>query len=114
MKSYKQSLEEQYKLLFSLYGIGSRVWDDMYRSFSAYTFCDANKKSIIAMYLELEEFTLQAKAYGVVYYCGIDDFLELYHNAVYNCLNIKENGFIYECRHLYNGDPSRARIEFDF
>lgn len=25
---------------------------------------------------------------GVVYYCGIDDFLESYHNAVYNCLNI--------------------------
>ena len=56
----------------------------MYRSFSAYTFCDANKKSIIAMYLELEEFTLQAKAYDVVYYCGIDDFLESYHNAVYS------------------------------
>ena len=89
MKSYKQSLEEQYELLFSLYGIGSRVWDDMYRSFSAYTFCDANKKGVISMYLELEEFTLQAKAYGVVYYCGIDDFLESYHDAVYNCLNIK-------------------------
>ena len=41
------------------------------------------------MYLELEEFTLQAKAYDVVYYCGIDDFLESYHNSVYNCLNIK-------------------------
>lgn len=41
------------------------------------------------MYLELEEFTLQAKAYGVEYYCGIDDFLASYHNAVYNCLNIK-------------------------
>lgn len=61
----------------------------MYRSFSVYTFCDANKKCIISMYLELEEFTLQAKAYDVVYYCGIDDFLESYHNAVYNCLNIK-------------------------
>ena len=54
-----------------------------------YTFCDANKKGIIAMYLELEEFVLQAKAYGVEYYCGIDDFLKSYHNAVYNCLNIK-------------------------
>ena len=41
------------------------------------------------LYLELEEFTLQSKAYGVVYYCGIDDFLESYHDAVYNCLNIK-------------------------
>lgn len=100
MKSYKQSLEEQYKLLFSLYGIGNRVWDDMYRSFSMYTFCDANKKGIIAMYLELEEFTIQAKAYGV-------EFLNDY-NAV------KENGFMYECRHLCDGSPSRTRIEFDF
>lgn len=41
------------------------------------------------MYLELEEFALQAKAYGVIYYYGIDDFLESYHDAVYNCLNIK-------------------------
>lgn len=89
MKSYKQRLEEQYVLLFSLYGIDNRMWDDMYRSFSACIFCDANKKSIIAMYLELEEFTIQAKAYGVEYYCGIDDFLKSYHNAVYNCLNIK-------------------------
>lgn len=56
---------------------------------NTFTFCDANKKSIIAMYLEFEEFTLQAKAYDVVYYCGIDDFLESYHDAVYNCLNIK-------------------------
>ena len=88
MKSYKQSLEEQYKLLFSLYGIGSRIWDDMYTHFSPYVFCDANKKVIIAMYLELEEFTLQAKEYEVVYYYGIDEFLKSYHNAVYGCLNI--------------------------
>ena len=53
MKSYKQSLEEQYELLFSLYGIGSRMWADMYTRFSSYVFCDANKKGIIAMYLEL-------------------------------------------------------------
>ena len=34
-------------------------------------------------------FALQAKAYGVIYYYGIDDFLESYHDVVYNCLNIK-------------------------
>ena len=27
---------------------------------------------------------------------------------------VKENGFMYECRHLYNGDPEITRIEFDF
>lgn len=89
MKSYKQRLEEQYELLFSLYGIGNILWGDMYGHFNSCVFCDANKKSIIAMYLELEEFALQAKAYGVIYYYGIDDFLESYHDAVYNCLNIK-------------------------
>ena len=89
MKSYKQRLEEQYELLVTLYGIGGRLWGDMYGRFNSYVFCDANKKSIIAMYLELEEFALQAKAYGVIYYYSIDDFLESYHDAVYNCLNIK-------------------------
>ena len=89
MKSYKQRLEEQYELLVTLYGIGGRLWGDMYGNFNSCVFCDANKKSIIAMYLELEEFALQAKAYGVIYYYGIDDFLESYHDAVYNCLNIK-------------------------
>lgn len=89
MKSYKQRLEEQYELLVTLYGIGGRLWGDMYGRFNSYVFCDANKKGIIAMYLELEEFALQAKAYGVIYYYGIDDFLESYHDVVYNCLNIK-------------------------
>ena len=27
---------------------------------------------------------------------------------------VKENGFMYECRHLHNGDPEITRIEFDF
>ena len=27
---------------------------------------------------------------------------------------VKENGFMYECRHLCDGSPSRTRIEFDF
>ena len=27
---------------------------------------------------------------------------------------VKENGFMYECRHLCNGDPEITRIEFDF
>jgi hypothetical protein len=48
---------------------------------------------------------------------------DLTHNAVnteyaveflndYNA--VKENGFMYECRHLCDGSPSRTRIEFDF
>ena len=32
---------------------------------------------------------MEGTFYDVVYYCGIDDFLKSYHNAVYNCLNIK-------------------------
>lgn len=27
---------------------------------------------------------------------------------------VKENGFMYECRHLCGCNPSRTRIEFDF
>lgn len=126
MKSYKQSLEEQYKLLFSLYGIGSRVWDDMYRSFSVYTFCDANKKCIISMYLELAFICALADCLGEQN-VSVEDFLGMHTELIYNAVNteyaveflndynaVKENGFMYECRHLCDGSPSRTRIEFDF
>lgn len=89
METYREQLKEQYELFLDLYGIRSSVWSQMYESFSRYTFCDANKKSVIAMYLELEDFAQNAKENGVIYYYGIDEFLSAYHDAVYNCLNIK-------------------------
>ena len=58
---------------------------------------------------------------------SIEDFLSMHVELIYDAVNtayaveflndynaVKENGFMYECRHLYNGNPSRTRIEFDF
>ena len=58
---------------------------------------------------------------------SIEDFLGMHVELIYYAVNteyavvflndynaVKENGFMYECRHLYNGNPSRTRIEFDF
>lgn len=85
----KKTLIKYYESLYEIHGIGGGLWDQMFTSYHPYVFCDANKKRIITMYLELEAFVEDAKKYGVFYYCGIDDFLSAYHTAVYNCLNIK-------------------------
>lgn len=58
---------------------------------------------------------------------SVEDFLGMHVEFIYDAVNteyaveflndynaVKENGFMYECRHLYNGDPERTRIEFDF
>jgi len=40
----------------------------------------------------LEEFTQELKAAGIIYYYGIDGFLDAYKKAVYGCLkNIEED-----------------------
>ena len=43
---------------------------------------------------------------------SVEDFLGMHTELIYNA--VKENGFMYECRHLCDGSPSRTRIEFDF
>lgn len=58
---------------------------------------------------------------------SIEDFLSMHVELICYAVNteyaveflndynaVKENGFMYECRHLYNGNPSRTRIEFGF
>ena len=58
---------------------------------------------------------------------SVEDFLGMHTELIYNAVNteyaveflndynaVRENGFMYECRHLCDGSPSRTRIEFDF
>ena len=45
-------------------------------------FCKENRLGLIGEYLALKYFVERAKKYGVIYYCGIDDFLAEYKNAV--------------------------------
>ena len=82
----KQAIEEEYEQLTKLYGLNSRCWDMLRTHYSPYAFCLANRKSFISEYLVWEDFVERAKKYDVAYYCGIDDFLKEYKNAVYSCL----------------------------
>lgn len=86
MKTSKERLEEEYNNLCNLFGIGNGIWDSLYCRFSPSVFCPANRKGIIAQYLLLEEFVTDAKSVNLIYYQGIDCFLEEYKEAVYRML----------------------------
>ena len=79
----KQQLREQYEHLCAMFGIYSRTWSELHTKMSILAFCPANQKSIIAEYFMLEEFVADAKAWGVPYFYGIDEFLEVYHDTIY-------------------------------
>lgn len=84
-------LKTRYKLAVEFYGVKSRLWSSLYMFYSPSVFCKENRKSIISEYLFWEEFTQELKAAGIIYYYGIDGFLEAYKKAVYGCLkNIEE------------------------
>ena len=82
----KQAIEEEYEQLTKLYGLNFRCWGMLRTHYSPYAFCPSNRKSFISEYLVWEDFVERAKKYNVAYYCGIDDFLKEYKNAVYSCL----------------------------
>ena len=86
IQALKQEIEEEYEQLQKFYGLNSSCWDMLHTHYSSYAFCPANRKSFISEYLAWENFVERAKRYDVAYYCGIDDFLKEYKNAVYSCL----------------------------
>ena len=83
MKTYKEELQEEYDHLCNLFGIGSGLWDSLFCHYSPSVFCQANRKRIIAQYLLLEDFVTEAKKVNLIYYKGIDYFLEEYKKVVY-------------------------------
>lgn len=82
----RQELNNTYEAMCEIYGVNSRSWDEIHCHFSPYMFCKDNRKSLVAEYLMWEEFVEDAKKYDIPYYIGIDEFLEKYKDAVYNCL----------------------------
>lgn len=88
----KDILKARYDLAVEFFGVKSRLWSSLYMFYSPSVFCKENRKSIISEYLFWEEFTLELREAGIVYYCGIDGFLETYRKAVYSCLkNVEED-----------------------
>lgn len=80
----KEEYKAIYKHLFEAFGVGSRSWDDIHCHFSPYMYCPENRLNITGEYLVWKDFVEHAKKFGVVYYQGIDTFLEEYKNAIEN------------------------------
>lgn len=70
------------------FGIYSSLWSESHLNYSPYTFGGVNKKELIFEYLFWESLIPQMKDEGLPYYYGIDEFLQEYKEAVYNCLNL--------------------------
>lgn len=88
LKARRKSLEEEYLQLNSIFGTGSRGWNDIHCNFSRYAFCPANQPGLIAEYLIWEDFVKRAKKIGFIYYWGIDEFLKQYDRAVHSRVKI--------------------------
>lgn len=84
----QEILEKEYNYLCWRFGVKSSIWSMLHEKFSPFTFCDANKKTIITEYLLLEDFVERAKTINFPYYYGVDEFLREYKEAVYNSLNL--------------------------
>lgn len=88
MDAIKNDLLKEYKALSQLYGLNHGCWDMVHCNFSPYMFCRENRASLIAEYLTWQDFVERANKAGFIYYCGIDDFLKEYKNAVESRVNL--------------------------
>lgn len=86
--SEREYLLQTYHKLCDIFGVGSRLWDDLYHSYSRNVFCSGNRLSIVGEYLTWLWFVEEAKKYNIPYYQGIDTFLDEYRNAVSQCVNL--------------------------
>lgn len=87
-KGPKAELEEDYHHLCEAFGVTKGGWDMIHLHFSPSMFCPENRLSLIGEYLTWKYFVEHAKKYGVIYYWGIDKFLEEYKRAVESRVNL--------------------------
>ena len=83
----REELKQTYSNLASAFGIYSRGWSEIHERYSPSMFCKENRLAIIGEYLVWKDFVEYAKQHNVVYYIGIDIFLEEYKTAVLNRVN---------------------------
>lgn len=84
--SEKTRIKEQYYHAIELFGIGTNLWCMCHEHYYPAMFCRENRRDIIAEYLVLEDLVHDMKENNVIYYQGIDMFLDEYRAAVYRCL----------------------------
>ena len=78
----KENLKKYYHNLCEVFGVNSSVWTQLHTNYSPYYFCEENRLAIVGEYLTWLDFVKMAKEKQVVYYWGIDSFLQEYHDAI--------------------------------
>lgn len=82
MKDLQSELKAIYDHLAEAFGVYCGGWDMIHLRFSPSMYCPDNRLSLTAEYLTWKWFVQCAKQYNVVYYWGIDKFLEEYSSAI--------------------------------
>lgn len=84
----RQEFKNIYFHLKKAFGVDSPGWDMIHRHYSPYMFCPENRLDIISEYLTWKSIVPYLKKYNIVYYCGIDEFLDEYKNAIESRVNL--------------------------
>lgn len=84
----RQEFKDMYYHFKKAFGVDSPGWDTIHRHYSPYMFCPENRLDIISEYLTWKSIVPYLKKYNIVYYCGIDDFLNEYKNAIESRVNL--------------------------
>ena len=86
--STKQEFRDMYFHFKKAFGVDSPGWDTIHRIYSPYMFCPENRLNLTSEYLTWKWIIPYLKKYNITYYCGIDEFLEEYKNAVESRVNL--------------------------
>lgn len=84
----RQEFKEMYFHFKKAFGVDSSGWDMIHRCYSPYMFCPENRLNLTSEYLTWKWIVPYFKKYDIVYYCGIDEFLSEYKNAIEGCVNL--------------------------
>jgi len=82
IETIRKELRTMYAHLAEAFGIYHSSWSQIHENYSPAMFCPANRLQIVGEYLVWKDFVEDAKRYDIMYYHGIDTFLEEYKHAV--------------------------------
>ena len=80
--STRQEFKDMYYHFKKAFQVDSPGWDMIHRIYTPSMFCRDNRLNLTSEYLTWKWIVPYLKQYDIIYYCGIDDFLEEYKNAV--------------------------------
>lgn len=84
----RQEFKDMYFHFKKAFGVDSPGWDMIHRCYSPYMFCPENRLNLTSEYLTWKWIVPYLKKYDIVYYCGIDEFLDEYKDAIESRVNL--------------------------